>query len=477
VNLHRALPIIVLAWILGLHNAWAIQADSQPDDTSMTFWVRQAVLQDSRIGLSDITVDTSDGIVILVGSVPSVSARQYADREAKKIAGVRGVVNELFVAPSFRIDADITQDVRQRLSTSASISSDALRVTVHQGTVTLEGTVASWAERQEAGLLAGEVRGVRAVTNTLVVQYPHTRPDAAIQRDVATTLARDVYLTGLPIAATVQNGVVTLMGEVATVYQQERAGDAARLVWNVTGVNNDLLVTQRGSIGTRQKSPTPTDAQLTAAVYDTLAADQRLAPSEVTVHVQQGEVTLHGVVPSYYQKHLAEQAAHDVVGVAKVTNGLAVRTAPRDDADIQADVQLQLNMDALLAPGSLGVRSHNGIVTLTGNVNSDFVKLHVTAVTARLKGIRNILNNITVRSDWDTDAAIERRIKDFLASNAETQGVADQIRVTVNQAVVTLTGPVNFWSERAAAGEVAFKTAGVRRIDNQLVVMSTEAAQ
>ena len=476
-NLQRAFPIIVLAWILGLHTAWAIQADSQPDDTSMTFWVRQAVLQDPRIGPSDITIDTSDGIVTLVGSVPNVGARQYADREAKKIAGVRGVVNELFVAPSFRLDADITQAVRQRLSTSAPIASDALRVTVHQGTVTLEGTVASWAERQEAGLLAGEVRGVRAVTNTLVVQYPNTRPEAEIQRDVATTLARDVYLTGLPITATVQNGVVTLVGEVTTVYQWERAGDAARLVWNVTGVINDLTVTQGGSMGTRQKSPMPTDAQVTAAVYDTLAADQRLAPSEVTVHVQQGEVTLNGVSPSYYQKHIAEQVAHDVVGVARVINELAVRTAHRDDADIQADVQLQLNTDALLAPGSLGVRSHNGIVTLTGNVNSDFVKLHVTAVTARLKGIRNILNNITVSSDWDTDAAIERRIKDFLASNAETQGVADQIRVTVNQAVVTLTGPVNFWSERAAAGEVAFKTAGVRRIDNQLVVLSTEAAQ
>ena len=243
------------------------------------------------------------------------------------------MVNELFVTPSFRVDADITQDVRKRLITSASISSDALRVTVHQGVVTLEGMVASWAERQEAELLAGEVRGAKDVTNTLVVQYPNTRPDAEIQRDVATTLGRDVYLTGLPIAVTVQNGVVTLVGEVATVYQWERAGDAARLVWNVTGVIDDLLVTQRGSMGTRQKSPTPTDAQLTAAVYDTLAADQRLVPSEVTVHVQQGEVTLYGVVPSYYQKHIAEQAAHDVVGVARVTNGLAVCTAQRDDAE------------------------------------------------------------------------------------------------------------------------------------------------
>ena len=93
-----------------------------------------------------------------------------------------------------------------------------------------------------------------------------------------------------------------------------------------------------------------------------------------------------------------------------------VRTAHRDAADIQADVQLQLNTDESWGPGSLGVRSHNGIVTLTGNVNSDFMKLHVTTATARLKGIRNILNDITVSSAWDTDAAIERRIKDFLAS-------------------------------------------------------------
>ena len=75
-NLHRAFLIIILAWILGLHNAWAIQADSAPDDTSMTFWVRQAVLQEPRIGPSDITVDTSDGIVTLVGSVVGIELRR-----------------------------------------------------------------------------------------------------------------------------------------------------------------------------------------------------------------------------------------------------------------------------------------------------------------------------------------------------------------------------------------------------------------
>jgi osmotically-inducible protein OsmY len=384
------------------------------------------------------------------------------------------VVNELFVTPSFRVDADITQDVRKRLITSASISSDALRVTVHQGVVTLEGMVASWAERQEAGLLAGAVRGVKAVTNKLVVQYPNTRPDAEIQRDVVATLASDVYLTGLPISASVKEGVVTLEGEVGTAYQKTRAAEDARLIWNVRGVDDHLTVTRGEAMPTRQKSPAPTDDQLAAAMRDALAADQRLASAEVTVHVQHGEVTLHGMVLSNYQKRVAAQVAQDVVGVVRVTDRLTVRAAQRNDADIQADVHLQLETDAFLAPGSLGVRSHDGIVTLTGNVNNTYEKLHATEAVSRVKGVRDLVNNITVSSAWDTDTSVARRINDFLATNAELQWVADQIHVAVNQGVVTLTGTVNFWSERRAAGEAAFETEGVRRVDNQLAIASTE---
>jgi osmotically-inducible protein OsmY len=88
--------------------------------------------------------------------------------------------------------------------------------------------------------------------------------------------------------------------------------------------------------------------------------------------------------------------------------------------------------------------------------------------------VRDIVNNITVSTAWDTDPAIARRINDFLATNAELQWVADQIHVAVNQGVVTLTGMVNFWSERRAAGEAALETEGVRRVDNQLAVARTE---
>jgi osmotically-inducible protein OsmY len=474
VKLRHAFPIAFLSCLLAIPHALVAQGNPGPSDGAISFWVREALLKDPRTETADITVGSDDGIVTLVGDVPTLSAKRYAELEAQKITGVRGVVNELFVTPSLRFDADIAQDVRKRLITSASLTSDGLRVAVHQGNVQLDGSVASWAERQEAELLAGAVRGVKAVTNKLVVQYPNTRPDAEIQRDVVATLARDVYLTGLPITASVKEGVVTLEGEVGTAYEKQRAADDAHLIWNVVGVDNHLTVTRAEMMPTRQKSPTPTDDQLAAAVRDALATDQRLALAEVTAHVQHGEVTLHGTVLSNYQKRIAAQVAQDVVGVSRVTNRLTVQTAQRNDADIQADVQLQLETDAFLAPGSLGVRSHNGIVTLTGNVNNNFEKLHATDAVSRVKGVRDIVNNIMVSTAWDTDAAIARRIKDFLATNAELQGVVDQIHVAVNQGVVTLTGTVNFGSERDAAGEAAFETEGVRRVDNQLAVASAE---
>jgi osmotically-inducible protein OsmY len=477
VKLWHAFPIVFLSCLLSLPRTLVAQDTSGPSDGTISLWVREALLKDPRTATADIMVGSHDGMVTLVGDVPTWSAKQYADLEAQKITGVRGVVNELFVTPSLRFDADIAQDVRKRLITSASLHSDGLHVTVHQGKVQLEGTVASWAEKQEAALLAGAVRGVKAVTNQLVVQYPNARPDAAVQRDVVATLGRDVYLTGLPISASVKEGVVTLDGEVGTAYQKERAAADARLIWNVVGVDNQLTVTWGQAMHTRQQSPAPTDAQLAAAVRDALAADQRLALAEVTADVQHGEVTLYGTVLSTYQKRLAAQVAQDVVGVVRVTDRLTVRTAQRNDADIQADVRLQLETDAVLPPGSLDVRSHDGLVTLAGNVNNTFEKLRAIEAVARVKGVRDIVDNMTVSTAWDTDVALARRINDFLATNAELQGVADQIHVAVNQGVVTLTGTVHFWSEREAAGEAAFETEGVRRVDNQLAVASAENAR
>ena len=76
-------------------------------------------------------------------------------------------------------------------------------------------------------VLAGEVRGVKGINNDLTVKYSSDRPDKEIANDVIATIARDVYLTDLPITATVKDGTVTLTGSVGNWFEKDRATDQA----------------------------------------------------------------------------------------------------------------------------------------------------------------------------------------------------------------------------------------------------------
>jgi osmotically-inducible protein OsmY len=474
-NLTRLLPSIFILWMLATQSVLLLPISAAADDTTINGWVQAALREDPDIDATDITVNTQDGIVTLSGSVSNLTAKHDVDLEVKTISGVRGVINALQVIPVSRSDADIEQDVRHRLINSAAITSQEIRVTVKAAVVTLDGQVPSWLESQEAELLAGQTRGVKAVTNHLQVNYPAKRPDTDIQKDVVAAISRDLYLAGLPIMVSVKDGVITLQGQVESAYQKERADRDLRWVWNVAGVQNRLQVIGPQGRRLRKPAPLPTDAQLKDALQDELKADQRLQPSDVTVQVQQGEITLRGTVPSYVQKRVAEQDARDVVGVVAVNNLLMVRTLRRADDVIQADVEFQLNSDYGLDTDVVDVQVHNGVVTLLGVVHSPAERSHAEALASRVKGVRQIVNHISVETGSAfTDASIAGRIKDWLAATAETQGVANQIKVTVEAGRVTLTGQVNFWSERVAAGNVARQTDGVRVVDNQLGIVSAE---
>lgn len=469
----RCLMILFVAPLIAVGHLTA-----ETNDNTITQWIRKALREDSRIDTTAITIETQDGIVTLAGNVRDLAAKQYADLETKKISGVRGVVNTLHVMAGSRDDTDIAQDVRRRLANSASIPSQGLQVVVKEGAVTLDGVVASWAESQEAELLASEVKGVKSVANHLQVRYPIKRSPSDLQRAAAAAVARDVYLAGLPIKISITDDEARVEGKVATVYQKERASRDVRRVWNKATVQNNLKVVGHDSGGIRQQAPLPTDTQLQSSVQAELAADARLKPSGVTVQARQGEVTLHGSVPSYYQKHIAEQDTRDVVGVADVTNLLAVGAVHRPDDILQADVQHRLYSDAMLDTDVIDVQVKDDVVTLTGVVDSLGKKTHAVEVASRVKGIRQLVDHITVKTAVAyTNTSLKWRIRDWLAATDETRGVADQIHVAVRDGVATLTGRVNFWSERAAAGDVAFKTKGIQRVDNRLVVASTEGVK
>ena len=446
-------------------------------DGDINYYVKDALRADPRVNGSEITATTSKGIVTLSGSFDNLAAKTYAVSEAKKINGVVGVIDKLIVTPSFRSDTDIRNAVRRRILNSAVIKSQGLFVTCQDGVVTLSGTVDSYSEEQQAGLLASEVRGVKEAKNNIDTKWSSTRSDPEIKADAVAALGRDVYLTGLPITVTVQDGSVSLSGAVGNAYEKDRAFDDVRWISNVADVSNGLTVEWYENRGVKSENETPSDEAVKQAVRKSLDQDSRLVANEIAIRMSFGEVTLDGSVYSHYEKAIAEQDSKNAVGVAWVRNNLFVRADQREDWAIEDDVDFNLDTDAVTEGFGLGAGVNKGTVTLTGKVHSWYQRSHAYDVASRVRGVKAVIDNITVSeanttngTNWKRDSDLVKSIKSRLRSDWTTWWVVDKINITVTNGVATVEGDVNTWKQRQEAGDRALHTFGVSEIDNRLTV-------
>jgi osmotically-inducible protein OsmY len=162
-----------------------------------------------------------------------------------------------------------------------------------------------------------------------------------------------------------------------------------------------------------------------------------------------------------------------VVGVSWVSNLLTVKTDWREDAAIQDDVQFEIDIDYALNSQVIIIHVKDGIVTLSGDVDNFYQKMHAAEVASRVRGVRDVVNTIKVR--WaliHTDTELRDRIKRRLASNIETGWVSERITVKVKNGIATLTGDVDTWAEYREAARLAALTDGVMSVTNQLTVAS-----
>ena len=126
----------------------------------------------------------------------------------------------------------------------------------------------------------------------------------------------------------------------------------------------------------------------------------------------------------------------------------------------------------------LGVMANNGTVTLTGKVHSWSQWWHADDVASRVRGVKDVINNITVSeanyangTNWRKDTDLVKAIKARLRTSWTTWWVLGKINVTVRSGVATLEGNVSTWKERQEAGDLALHTAGIAEVDNRLTVM------
>jgi osmotically-inducible protein OsmY len=144
------------------------------DDSGLEVQVKARLAANPRVNPFPIQVQVQGGVVHLAGSVADEGLRREAEQEARRVAGVRGVVDDLQVgdpaAQRAVDDASLAATLRAKLTASAQLEPFGLDVAVAQGIVDLIGSVPTADERTEAERLVRATAGVRGVRNRLQVQ-------------------------------------------------------------------------------------------------------------------------------------------------------------------------------------------------------------------------------------------------------------------------------------------------------------------
>lgn len=199
---------------------------------------------DTRIDASQVTVAVADGVVTLDGEVPTYADIVGARAAAYDIEGVMEVVDTLTVRyatpPPLPIDTVIRDRAINLLTWDTVVEEEDITVTVRNGVVTLDGTVnAHWKRMFVENKIAG-ISGVLAIENKLAVVPMESIGDELIAQDVVSAIDRDVRVNVEDVEVEVDDGVVTLTGDVPRWDAKQAAGLDASLTAGVIKVENQL---------------------------------------------------------------------------------------------------------------------------------------------------------------------------------------------------------------------------------------------
>ena len=212
-------------------------------------------------------------------------------------------------------DAEIRDDVIDELRWDPQISdADAIGVAVQDGAVTLTGHVPSYAERLAAARAVERVYGVKAVANDLTVKLAGApRDDSDIATAIAHVLEYNVQIPEGRVHARVENGWVTLEGEVDYDYQRREVERMVRQVRGVIGVTDMITI-----------KPAARREEVQKVIEDAFKREAEVDARHVRVDVTDHTATLYGHVHSLKEASAARAAAASAPGVATVESHLVI---------------------------------------------------------------------------------------------------------------------------------------------------------
>ncbi len=154
--------------------------------------IKQELLWEPTLSESDITVRIHDNVVELQGTVNTLRKKNKAEEVAKKTAGLLTIENNIDVVRNGKAtteDVALEHEVKESIRKNTDINKNWIKVTAHEGWITLEGTVQHADDSDRLRHVAAEVEGVLGVANLIKVakhEKEEVQPEKEEEKELQT---------------------------------------------------------------------------------------------------------------------------------------------------------------------------------------------------------------------------------------------------------------------------------------------------
>ena len=215
------------------------------------------------------------------------------------------------------------------------------------------------------------------------------KTDSKLKLDVQDELSWEPSIDETKIGVTVDDGVVTLSGEVDSYSKKLAAEKAAKRVQGVKAVAEDIIVKYSSSL---DKS----DTDIAKAALNALTWHSSVPNDAVMVKVEDGWVYLSGEVKWDYQKKSAKNAIKDLSGVKGVINSLTIKQEVKP-FEVKNKIEEAFERSAEIDARGIKVTADGHTVTLSGKVHSIKEKEDAEEAAFNAPGVMEVNNNLRVQ--------------------------------------------------------------------------------
>jgi osmotically-inducible protein OsmY len=213
-----------------------------------------------------------------------------------------------------KTNAELQTDVQNAIKWEPLLHAAEIGVTAKGGVVSLTGEVDSYVKKMEAENAAKKVIGVKALIQQIDVKIPSkwVKTDSEIVNEILKALNKTWSVPKDKVTVKVENGWVSLGGELPWNYQREDAESAVRYLSGVKGVSNNIKI--------KSESNDAIEKNMVEKALRRSSIDD----SDINVKVSGTTVTLSGTANSWHQRDEAERIAWKTPGIWNVNNELEI---------------------------------------------------------------------------------------------------------------------------------------------------------